>query len=47
MSGDEKKISANQEIPKEIARVSYGGIVSAGFYDNVLYPSEGQEASDR
>ena len=25
----------------------YGGIVSAGFYDNVSYPSEGQEASDR
>lgn len=31
----------------KISRVSYGGIVSAGFYDNVLYPSEGQEASDR
>ncbi len=30
-----------------ISRVSYGGIVSAGFYDNVRYPSEGQEASDR
>ena len=30
-----------------ISRVSYGGIVSAGFYDNVSYPSEGQEASDR
>ena len=29
-----------------ISRVSYGGIVSAGFYDNVSYPSEGQEASD-
>ena len=31
----------------QVSRVSYGGIVSAGFYDNVLYPSEGQEASDR
>ena len=30
-----------------ISYVSYGGIVSAGFYDNVLYPTEGQEASDR
>ncbi len=30
-----------------ISYVSYGGIVSAGFYDSVLYPSEGQEASDR
>ena len=30
-----------------ISRISYGGIVSAGFYDNVSYPSEGQEASDR
>lgn len=30
-----------------ISRVSYGGIVSAGFYDNVRYPSEGQDASDR
>ena len=31
----------------QISRVSYGGIVSAGFYDHVSYPSEGQEASDR
>lgn len=31
----------------QISRVSYGGIVSAGFYDNVNYPSEGQEASDQ
>ena len=30
-----------------VSRVSYGGIVSAGFYDNVAYPSEGQDASDR
>ena len=30
-----------------VSAVSYGGIVSAGFYDNVSYPSEGQEASDR
>ena len=30
-----------------VSRVSYGGIVSAGFYDHVSYPSEGQEASDR
>ena len=30
-----------------ISTVSYGGIVSAGFYDNVSYPAEGQEASDR
>ncbi len=30
-----------------ISYVSYGGIVSAGFYDNVSYPTEGQEASDR
>ena len=31
----------------EVSRVLYGGIVSAGVYDNVYYPSEGQEASDR
>lgn len=31
----------------QISYVSYGGIVSAGFYDNVSYPTEGQEASDR
>ena len=31
----------------QISRVSYGGIVSAGFYDNVYYLSEGQDASDR
>lgn len=30
-----------------ISGVSYGGIVSAGFYDNVHYPTEGQAASDR
>ena len=30
-----------------ISRVSYGGIVSAGYYDGVTYPCEGQEASDR
>lgn len=30
-----------------VSRVSYGGIVSAGFYGNVTYPSEGQDASDR
>ena len=30
-----------------ISAVSYGGIVSAGFYDSVSYPSEGQAASDR
>ena len=30
-----------------VSTVSYGGIVSAGFYDNVSYPAEGQEASDR
>ena len=30
-----------------ISRVAYGGIVSAGFYDNVSYPSEDQKASDR
>ena len=31
----------------QISYISYGGIVSAGFYDNVSYPTEGQEASDR
>ena len=31
----------------QISRVSYGGIVSAGYYDNVWYPSEDQNASDR
>lgn len=31
----------------QVSYVSYGGIVSAGFYDNVSYPTEGQEASDR
>ena len=30
-----------------VSRVSYGGIVSAGFYSNVAYPSEGQDASNR
>ena len=30
-----------------ISMVSYGGIVSSGFYGGVHYPSEGQEASDR
>ena len=30
-----------------ISAVSYGGIVSAGFYGGENYPSEGQEASDR
>ena len=30
-----------------VSRVSYGGIVSAGTYDGVTYPDEGQEASDR
>ena len=30
-----------------ISAVAYGGIVSAGFYDNILYPAEGQESSDR
>ena len=30
-----------------ISRVSYGGIVSAGYYDHVSYPEEGQDASDR
>ncbi len=30
-----------------VSRISYGGIVSAGFYDNVSYPTEGQDASDR
>ena len=30
-----------------VSVVSYGGIVSAGFYANVLYPEEGQDASDR
>ena len=30
-----------------ISAVTYGGIVSAGFYDNVLYPEENQQASDR
>ena len=30
-----------------ISYVSYGGVVSAGFFDNVFYPTEGQEASDR
>lgn len=30
-----------------VSRVSYGGIVSAGFYSNVTYPSEGQDASNR
>ena len=31
----------------DISAVSYGGIVSAGFYGGTDYPSEGQEASDR
>ncbi len=30
-----------------VSRVSYGGIVSAGFYDHIAYPTEGQDASDR
>ena len=30
-----------------ISCVSYGGIVSAGTYDNISYPTEGQAASDR
>ncbi len=30
-----------------ISAVAYGGIVSAGFYDRTLYPSEDQKASDR
>ena len=30
-----------------VSRVSYGGIASAGFYDGVSYPDEGQKASDR
>ena len=30
-----------------ISAISYGGIVSAGVYDGVTYPTEGQEASDR
>jgi len=30
-----------------ISAVSYGGIVSAGVYDNVAYAAEGQDASDR
>lgn len=30
-----------------ISAVSYGGIVSAGVYDNVTYAAEGQDASDR
>lgn len=31
----------------QISGVAYGGIVSAGFYDNVSYPTEDQSASDR
>ena len=30
-----------------VSAVSYGGIVSAGYYDDVLYPALGQDASDR
>lgn len=30
-----------------ISCVSYGGIVSAGIYDHIAYPTEGQAASDR
>ncbi len=30
-----------------ISAISYGGIVSAGFYDRVRYPELGQDASDR
>lgn len=30
-----------------ISAVSYGGIVSAGVYDNAEYPTEGQASSDR
>lgn len=30
-----------------ISAVTYGGIVSAGFYDGANYPTEDQEASDR
>ncbi|MBR6342519.1 MAG: aldo/keto reductase [Selenomonadaceae bacterium] len=29
-----------------ISKISYGGIVSAGYYDHVRYPSEDQKASD-
>lgn len=31
----------------KISGVSYGGVVSAGFFDNAFYPSEDQSASDR
>lgn len=31
----------------DVSTISYGGIVSAGFYDNTRYPSLGQDASDR
>ena len=30
-----------------VSTISYGGIVSAGFYDNTDYPALGQDASDR
>ena len=30
-----------------VSRVSYGGIVAAGVYSSVTYPSEGQDASKR
>ena len=31
----------------QVSYVSYGGIVSAGFYENIHYPEEGQDASNR
>ena len=31
----------------KVSAVSYGGIVSAGYYGGVLYESEDQKASDR
>ena len=30
-----------------VSRVSYGGVISSRTFDNVFYPAEGQEASDR
>ena len=49
MTGGEKEMKYTKlgKTDLTVSRVSYGGIVSAGFYGNVTYPSEGQDASNR
>ena len=49
MTGGEKEMKYTKlgKTDLTVSRVSYGGIVSAGFYSNVAFPSEGQDASDR